>query len=248
MAEQLSNAPVLEALCEIRYEASADWDWTLPGQFYDQIKGDFPKRQTVTGVEFRANLPAGEASLHSPPDKVQMRREDGTAVIQVGPGLFAVNHLAPYPSWPVFRSLFLDNWSRFGGLAGEIRPIRIGLRYINRIDPDDPENIRLEDYFTVTPQLDEAVDRPIRNFHQRYEFEFGGRELVGVLIQQCGLKRTGPPDHKVAGLMLDLDFFSDESVMELSSVEISDWMDFAHENIETVFLASLNPEFLETLR
>src|SRR5438093_1211585 len=108
MAEKLKYSPLIEALCEFRFAPSPSWDWTIPGRLYDEIGRDFPERAQVDGVAVQFVLGPEKASAQpviNGPARVQMKRADGTAMVQVGPNLLVVNHLRPYVGWETFRPM-----------------------------------------------------------------------------------------------------------------------------------------------
>src|SRR5947208_3343497 len=94
MGEKLVSPPLLEALCEFRFAPTEAWDWTLPGRLYDRIEKEFSERSQVEGIEVQLSLGPGQppsSQIMRGPDRVQMKRKDGTAMVQVGPHLLAVN-------------------------------------------------------------------------------------------------------------------------------------------------------------
>ena len=46
-----ANAPLLEAICELRFVPGAPWDWTIPGVLYERVKGEFPSKRTRGSVQ-----------------------------------------------------------------------------------------------------------------------------------------------------------------------------------------------------
>ena len=134
MGEKLKNPPLVEALCEFRFSEDSNWDWILPGQLYDKVGAEFPEHtqfQSI-GLQVQAShksIPA--ASIYTAPDRVQYKRSDGSAMIQVGPYLLAINQLKPYTTWAEFSALIIRIYEEYCGIAGNTRIARIGLRYIN---------------------------------------------------------------------------------------------------------------------
>jgi uncharacterized protein (TIGR04255 family) len=186
------------------------------------------------GVELKSDASAPAALLHPAPERVQFRRSDESALLQVGPGLLVVNQLRPYPGWEHFRALILDTCAHHQQLGDLGRLTRVGLRYINRLDPSE-EHFTIGDYLTLDPPLPPSLDRPLRSFHQRYEIDIASP--TGLLIHQTGIVTTGLRSH----LMLDLDFVSETPPPLSARDELSHWLDAAHEQVEIAFLASLGP-------
>jgi len=106
MGRRYTKPPIIEALCELRFEPSLPWDLAIPGLLYEKVKDDFPKRRQVRAFETSVSAgPEGVEQQVRTADRMQFLREDERALIQVGPDLLAVNHLEPYPTWQEFLPL-----------------------------------------------------------------------------------------------------------------------------------------------
>ena len=244
MHEPLADPPLVEALCEIRFAEDSEWDWTLPGLFYERVRGDFPDREEVTDVSVQVTGPPGKRpgfAMRSDRARLQFRRADGSAMLQIGPRLLTVNQLAPYPTWPVFRKLILDTVDQYLDAGGKLTLARIGLRYINEIPLDDAGAIAKA--LRVVPTRTGALDRELASFYQRTELTHD--EPPGVLIHQAGLRRGDDGRHAA---MLDLDFGSTAVDGVVDTDGLTAWLDLAHDRIWESFDASIVPDRLEQMR
>lgn len=245
MGEPLKNPPLVEAVCEFRFDPASEWDWTVPGRLFDKIGDEFSERSEVRRLEVTVEQ-GGEKSpspavIETGPDRIQLKRPDGSAMVQVGPKLLAINHLRPYPNWETFRGLILRVYQTYCDIAGSSALDRIGLRYINQI-PIPSAGRKINEMLTIQPKLSRSLDRPVTSFFQRYALEHENPK--GGLIHQTGLQIVdGNPI-----VALDLDFFS-KAVADIASVEsMMDWLDQAHERVEEGFIDSLTPDFYERLK
>lgn len=244
MGESLVNPPLVETLCEFRFKAEAAWDWTIPGRLYGLIGEEFSDRAELNtlGLEVAVERDKPVATqIHTGPGRVQLKRPDNSAMVQVGPQLLVINHLKPYPGWKHFLTLTLKILEEHRTLA-EMPFNRIGLRYINQIGlSDGPTDIG--QIITTDPRLQAELDRPLVGFYQRYELQH--EDPPGILIHQTGIQRS--PDGK-ATLMLDLDFGS-HSVSDLgASGDVRQWLDKAHDRIYEAFRATLVSAIYEKMR
>lgn len=244
MGERLLSAPLIEALCEFRFSPSSPWDWTFPGRLYDQIGEEFHERSQVDGVGVQIQLGPGKPpapQIIKGPDRVQMKRLDGSAMVQIGPHLLAVNFLRNYPNWETFRTLVLSIFEKYIKLCGEYSMQRIGLRYINQITlPED--KFELETLISLSPPLKGVLDKPLAGFYQRYEILFDSPK--GILIHQTGIQRV---DQRNV-LMVDLDFGSMELEGVCDQLAAENWLNEAHDRIYESFVGSLNPDLYERLK
>lgn len=245
MYQPLVNPPLVEAVCEFRFDPSDEWDWTVPGRLYDLIREEFPAREQVQGVGFSLQLGEGPnpvvPSVHGGVDRVMMSRGDGSAVVQIGPNQLVVNHRLPYPGWGGFYSLIERILEMYLGLVPSSTQ-RVGLRYINQIPRPSEETIDIGSLITLDPPIPPEIDRPLNNFYQRYELIHD--DPSGVLVHQTGMQIT--PDNRHV-LMLDLDFGSLPGSAP-GVAEAAPWLQGAHDRVEEAFHASVNLQLLDRMR
>jgi len=242
MGARLKNPPLVEAVCELRSGPNTSWDWTIPGRLFDLLGTEFPERAEVHRVGITVQQigmsSAGPAVIEGGPDRVQLKRADGSAMVQVGPRLLAINYLRPYETWEVFRSLVLTVFGAYSGIADISELSRVGLRYINQIPQ---HGLNLDQILTVRPELSGSLKRPLLSWYQRYELSH--ENPSGVLLHQTALQvlEAGPT------VMLDLDFSSTKPAVTDSSSLIG-WLDLAHDRVEESFIDSVEPSLFEKLR
>jgi len=245
MGEKLKTPPLIEALCEFRFAENANWDWVLPGQLYDKIKTDFPERAQIQGVGFQVQASPKlkpVASIHTLPDRVQLKRLDGSAMVQVGYNLLAINQLKPYTSWTEFLSLIMRIFETYHEITGAVDLERIGLRYINQLVVTDSKT-KVSDLITLTPPLTGTLARPIHSFYQRYEIEQENPE--GMLVHQTG---TQQDEQENPVFILDVDFGSTK-VQELKNADsVKIWLEQAHNRVHEAFVASLTPSLYSNMK
>lgn len=244
MGEKLLSAPMIEALCEFRFTPSSPWDWTLPGRLYDQIGNEFTERSQVDAVGVQIQLGPGKApfsQIIKGPDRVQIKRADGSAMVQIGPHLLAINYFRNYPNWETFRTLILQIFEKYINLCGECNLQRIGLRYINQI-PLPQDKCKLDSLISLDPPLKGTLDQPLVSFYQRYEILYDSPK--GVLIHQTGIQKADQGDT----LMLDLDFGSQELEGICNQLSVGSWLNEAHDLIYKCFVESLNPNLYEKFK
>lgn len=243
MGAPLKNPPLIEVICEFRFDQNQSWHWTIPTRLYERIGQEFSE-----DVEPKISKLEIISPERLPPDlanaglqKVQLRRPDKSAMVQIGPHLLVINHLRPYPSWKNFKELILKVHREHASVweAGKIA--RIGIRYINRI-PLQEERNKISDYLSLAPPLSGALDRPVASFYQRYELNYDTPR--GLLIHQTGTIEAN--QNKM--FMLDLDFVTTELTDVRSLQDIAVYLDQAHNLIEDSFIASLNPLLYQNLK
>jgi uncharacterized protein (TIGR04255 family) len=249
MGEPLKLQPLVEALCEFQFGLSGTNELTLPGLFYAQVKDEFPIQTSVNEFSFQIGFgDVPNMPLIAPtPQRLQLRRQDGSAMLQLGQNRLIINHLQPYVSWEDFRELIIETFKKYINLCSEFTLQRIGLRYINHIIPPLIEGFKVDDFLIILPLFPKPMNKSISSFQQTYEFMYDSP--IAALIHKTGIavKPDGEPV-----LMLDLDFVSQQVEGfqdDLQSCEwVIEWLNKAHEHIEAAFISSLNPSYYESLK
>lgn len=239
MLDKLKSPPLIEALCEFRFSSKEDWDWTVPGRLYDELKDEFPERGQIHAVEVRLDT---KQLSQGGVERVQMKRKDGSAMVQVGPHLLVVNHLLPYSDWDEFLRLIINVLKKYTDLATHAPFERIGLRYINQIPIKNDELHDVGRYIVLVPPIPKAIERPLNSFYQRYDLVHADPE--GVLIHQTGVAKS---QAGLLNIMLDLDFGSSK-VSHLNKNSIGEWLTKAHRQIEIAFTESVEAEMLKKMK
>lgn len=228
------NPPIAEAVCEFRFQGSSEWDWTILGLVYQQIKAEFPKKRQEKAFEINIAPVEGriEKGVGDSLSKMQFLREDDSAMVQVGPDLLGVNVLPPYPGWETFESLIQKQFEVYSNIAHPVGLKRIGLRFINKI-AFPTKGIETTEYFNYYPRIPTTVEQvhgpfSMSVFHL-YESE---RDALRVRIGHA----TPQGEHLV--ILLDLDYY----LTQPGKVELSgtlDWVRAAHDRVESMFEACI---------
>ena len=191
--------PVIEALCEIFF-AESTWDDTVPGSFYERIKDDFPKKQkrTIQEAQISFGPEQAVAGVRQLPPWMQFISEEKHRMIQVAQDLLVINQLRPYPHFEEWEPEIYSAFGIYKELANPKKVTRLGLRYINRIVIPE-ERVRMEDYFTIYPNLPARLGDTHGSFLVRVEVP--QTEGHAVLITFGTAPPSGQNQHP---FMLDL--------------------------------------------
>jgi uncharacterized protein (TIGR04255 family) len=235
LGKKYTTPPIVEAVCEFRFEPSFPWDGTIPGMIYPLLKDPFVKRQQGNALSFQRRGDEGHIQTVS---RVKFLREDERAFIQVGENLLAVNYLKPYPSWEEIFPIIERTFKAYREVAQPTSLQRIGLRYINKIHfPTDV--LEPADYFEFYPYIGKKLPQDYINFgtfiHSPYEDD---RDVLK-------LELVGSPgeEDEIYQMILDLDY----GLVDAKRVALDDamaWVETAHRNLEDAFEAAIT----DTLR
>ncbi len=227
------NSPIVEAICEFRFDPSSEWDLTIPGLLYPKLEDDFPTRRGRTTGNIQIQDDRAELSRT---DIAQFFSEDEKAFVQVYPHTLSVNVLTPYPSWKKFGSWISDAYSKYIQLAEPKGISRIGLRYINVITLRNVEGaLSINDYLKIGPTGPPEYSDTVSSFNMTMEFDHEGeRDRLRVALSSVPSEQEGE-----VKLRLDLDYYLNEpNSVELGSV--TEWVEAAHAHVEDTFEASIH--------
>lgn len=237
------SPPVVEALCSFRFIPADPWDWTIPGLLYDKVKKEYPEKrqQGILELELQTSEQGVGISQKALGETVRMQflREDGSALIQIGPNMLVVNQLRPYPNWPRFRGSIIDVLDEYIGVGHPKAIQTVGLRYINRIELPD-RDLALEEWFAAYPRIPDVLPRILTSFFTRTEIVPLGCDArmtltMGTVGDQAEVKT---PQAKSNAAILDLDFTTVREE-QVSRTDVEKWLDNAHDQIEQYFEACL---------
>jgi uncharacterized protein (TIGR04255 family) len=233
MSRSYANPPLVEAVCEFRFTSASTWDWTIPGLIYEQVKDEFPVKQQTDVVELIAAPTAPTRPVPNVSTRVQFFRGDRTALLQVGPQLFAVNHVRPYPKWPEFKRLVVLSLKTYLEVAKPEALAQIALRYVNKMD-FGPTGIDLDDYFSILPKIDEPVSQRWQSFVVVVNLAYD--DPASLLRLSCGSAPPEEPDRYP--VILDLSMVNAPAAAPgLDAVE--GWLETAHARVEEAFETSI---------
>ncbi len=220
MAKHYKNPPLLEAVCEFKFQPPASWNPAVADLIYEKVQAQFPQREPMNGLS--EEEPASGA-------KTKFHRADGSALLQVAPKLLAINQLRPYPTWLQFKKTILEAYAIYRELAQPAGLTRVGLRYINQIEIPETK-IEIGRYLRGCPA----------GYHKLFlstEFPFETeRENLAMIIAHV-------PHHEgdFSRFYLDLDYGAFPTTT-MTPEAIASILERAHDRLEQIFEASLTDE------
>lgn len=235
--KKYTHPPLVEAICAFQFAPSAPWDATILGLVYDRLKEEFPVKAQAPGPLF--NLTIGAAPSAST-ERMQFRRADNRALVQVGPDALTVNHLTPYCGWPDFRVMIESALDAYREVATPVGLTGISLRYINRLnipaamDEEEENGVDIRHYLLAHPVVPEGVPQMFFEWAQRVMIPFESAQQV--LVVQSGTALGNEQNSYVFLLDLDARPFEGQTV---SLADTLDWLEVAHTNIGMVFESCL---------
>ncbi|MCD4806458.1 MAG: TIGR04255 family protein [Methanococcoides sp.] len=200
------NAPITEAVIDIKAQLPEETDLKSLESFHDHIKNRFSEKQEQRFLKADFKL-SQKDKLSSLPTKTGtqgyfFRSHKEKKVVQSKIDGFAFNKLKPYENWELFRSEGRDLWELYSEIVNPIRVIRIGLRYINRIEVPLPFN-DFSEYLLTNPQIAPNLPQAVSHFFMRLEVPNPDIEATAIITQTMDKPTTA----QRLPLILDIDVF-----------------------------------------
>ena len=157
---RLSNAPIVEAVIEIRCDMGPTFDLpALEAAARDLFRDQYPKLRHQFIEEHRFEKQGDEpprVSAQRGLQAFQFLHDDEKQLVQIRTHGFSFNRLAPYSSLDDYLPEIERTWALFVQLAKPVQIQQIRLRYINRILlPMTNGQVEFTDFLKVSPRLPE---------------------------------------------------------------------------------------------
>lgn len=210
----LPNAPITEALIDIRIKAKEDFDIARFLTLHDAISDQYPKKKTRHKWEGRFEFKKGETPITAGTEKIDgyiFTSADGKQIFQARIDGFTFNRLKPYDKWETFRDEAFRLWQLYKDLVSpEI--IRVAVRFINKIDiPLSPQAVLdFDNYLTGGPIVPKGLPQGISSFLTRVVIrdpEIDASAIITQAFEQI-------IDPKYVPIILDIDVFKQKETIK----------------------------------
>jgi uncharacterized protein (TIGR04255 family) len=217
----LRNAPIREALIDFRARARIPWDAeTLRSALQPKLP-DYPtvvvQNSMIVGFMVKPHSATAETKHEQSWKGLQFRSSDGIRVARFDRDGFTFSRLAPYQDWNDLQNEMLRLWEIHVKAADPDKIVRIGLRFINRIDLP-LTTVEMQDYIPSFPKqplglekLNQASFLHIDNFQV---------PNYGYAINVTKTLERGVPDK--AGVVNSWGVILDIDVATGANIEIND--------------------------
>jgi uncharacterized protein (TIGR04255 family) len=236
----LNNAPVAEAVVEIRVRLSrpvvqADFD-----AFRNRLKDQFPKAQNIRFVASHLRFD-GDVEVKNDVSTsligVRLDDEDGRWVVQAKSDGLAVSRLPPYESWDGLIAKLRDLWPVYVEVFEPTTVLRLGARYINRVPLPDTEKVDLDAVLTAGPKIPPTLPQNLTQFVTRVVFPIPADGIVLTVLQALE-PAPGDVGGRRAHVVLDIDAAC-EQAMSPTSPEMWGCLDSLRSAKNMAFFGSL---------
>lgn len=235
MNEKYAKPPLIEAICELHFHPNPKWDYTFPGLFYEKIRSKFPEKREIKALNLNFKLENNPSPINLKENigKIQFWTKDKNKVLQLGENFLIINQRAPYNTWDSFKSLILENLSKYINATEQNEIMRVEMQYINKFS-NLPDEFDFEEYFNFYPKTPDDfyhASGPIQmnmNFPIKINDEHQGFLNLNLLTREWKRKLE---------FLFIIRFNSIEQ--KITIAEVSDILEIAHQEIKNAFMKSL---------
>ncbi len=209
----LRNAPITEALIDIRVKILSDFNVEQFQSLHDAIATQYPDKKKRHKWEGKLELKNGASQISASTETIDgylFTSADGKQIFQAKIDGFTFNRLKPYEQWETFRDEALRLWKLYRDtISPEI--IRVALRFINKIDiPLSPQTVLdFDDYLTAGPIVPKELPQGLSSFLTRVVIRDPDTDALAIITQ--AFEQIINP--KFVPIILDIDVFKQKEVI-----------------------------------
>lgn len=240
------NAPITEALLDIRVQLPAEVNLARLAMYYDSVKERYPTKRERHSWQggFKLNPPGNVEVLQSQggPDGYLLTSTDGKQIVQARLDGFTLNRLKPYDRWETLRDQARQLWQLYVQVAEPQQITRAALRYINRIEIPLPMK-DFKDYILTLPEIAPGLSQGLERFLMQLVIPVPDAPTKAVITQ------TMEPvtDTNKVPLIFDIDVFR-EAAFDVKGEEVWQAFEKLRDLKNNIFFKSITPKAKELFR
>lgn len=198
------NAPITEALIDIRVELPERITLQDLEAFHNIVKARFPDKKERISYKADFKVSPKGSTVEVPPSKPDGYLFHSSAenkIVQARLDGFTFNKLKPYENWDIFRTEARQLWDEYFKIANPVKITRIALRYINRIEIPLPFKT-FKEYVLTIPEIAPTLPQDLAQFFMQLSIPNRDIEATAVINQTMEM-----PANQRLPLIFDIDVF-----------------------------------------
>lgn len=237
---KLKKEPLIDAIFEVRFSASASAANILPGFFFSRLKGNKGIERLPT-AELPKPIRDNDSNLrYAPLVRIQL----DNFIVSVGDSSLVVGCKLPYPGWSEFKPKILEIL-RLVGEIGIVQVVqRFSMKYIDLIPSDDirKQVSMIRSSVTIGDHTLEKESFSLRmEIHRDKTFHIVSVVSSAVAVLQNGSQRNG--------IIVDIDTIEDGHNQGFNAWlgQVESKLDAMHLANKEMFFECLRPETIAEL-
>jgi uncharacterized protein (TIGR04255 family) len=237
------NAPITEALLDIRAQLPAQANLAQLATYHDSVKDLYPTKRERHSWQggFKLNPPGDIEVLQSQggPDGYLFTSTDGKQIVQARLDGFTFNRLKPYDRWETFRDEARRLWQLYVRVADPKQVTRAALRYINRIEIPLPMK-DFKDYILTLPEIAPGLPQGLDKFLMQLVIPLPDTPAKAVITATM----EAVTDTDKLPLIFDIDVFR-VAAFNVTDEEVWQVFEELHDLKNNIFFESITPKAKE---
>lgn len=245
MTEVFRNAPITEALIDIRVQLPQTVSLADLEKLHSVIQKDYPQKRTRTMWEGSFQLKGEGEPIktdHSQVDGYLFLSSDARQVVQFRLDGFAFSRLRPYSKWEEVYAEAKRLWEIYRAETKPNLVQRVATRYINAIEIPS-KRFDTKDYLTCPPTIPKELPQTLGHFFTRLVIPFPDNGVTAIVIQTPWEK----PDPINSTVILDIDAFVEVS-LESKDQKIGEILAILRKVKNDIFFSSLTDKAKDLFR
>ena len=236
-ARHLRNAPITEALIDLRVSRTANpIDETSLELLRARLQDSYPtiERQFVAQFHVKGGTPQPNPEQRF--RGFMLKSHDGLSIVQFRIDGFTFNRLRPYPSWEDILPEAIRLWRIYVATASPEAIARVAVRYINRLLLP-ASGSRLNDYLVGPPRVPEGYQASMAGFLTRVTLS--ASHGLRAIVTTASEPSFGTSDTTI---ILDIDAFSDAAELTPDDARLEPMLERLRDLKNRLFFESLTED------
>ena len=202
-ARHYKNAPITEALIDIRVELPPEIGIDELRRAYTGLESDYPQsgelNVSTAAMQFGTQVAVSASSRRV---GFWFKSTDGKQIVQARRDGFTLSRLAPYDRWSTFQAEARRVWTQYRAVVTPTRIERLAVRYINRIDIPLPLR-DFKEYLRTSPDVSADLPQELTGYFMRLAIPQEDIKCLCLLNEAI----IAPASPNVVSVVLDIDVF-----------------------------------------
>jgi uncharacterized protein (TIGR04255 family) len=254
---RFANPPIIEAWIEFRFSYSEEapyWDETRAEAFISHyFEGKFTVNSYFGRSEIAVDASQGRPDFSKPKlifERIRAASAAQDRYVQAGRDTLIYNMVRKQQDWPQYGSLRSEALDAYGKYVEFLRPsslqaVSLHYRDLVVIPLSQNKKVKLDDYFTILPNVPEDVYGDISGFMIALDMpEVCKSGLTRLIIQSEPSPPSPNPSQSGARFRMDWQVNPYNPIQSLDKAIVTKWLDEAHEELFKAFLATFTKKGL----
>lgn len=239
----LRNAPITEALIDLRVIAPKDFSAHAFDSLKPRLAASYPVALERRGIEARFEFAPSKVTASRPTDLglqgLFFKSADDLTIAQFRTDGFTLNRLKPYTSWKQIFPEAMRLWKMYVDVVRPTSVSRLALRYINHLKLSPPVG-EFKQFLTAPPEVPDGLPQGVSSFLNRVVIHEGTTGTAATITQafEQGLEVGS------ATIIFDIDAFKGDDFRP-DSPDIEEVFGQLHDFKNSIFFSSLTDTLLQ---